>query len=69
MKSRKELVDDYELSPEGDEKLENDRSKGEVVKAIIVRCRAAKAIFAHCVPCKGADEQDYVANEVVEDVL
>ena len=34
MKSRKELVDDYELTPEGDEKLENDRSKGEVVKAI-----------------------------------
>ena len=50
-------------------KAENDRSKGEVVKAIIVRCRAAKAIFAHCVPCKGADEQDYVANKVVEDIL
>ena len=69
MKSRKELVDDYELSPEGDEKLENDRSKGEVVKAIIVRCKAAKAIFAHCVPCQSADEQDYVANKVVEDIL
>ena len=69
VKSRKELVDDYELSPEGDEKLEKDRSKGEVVKAIIVRCKAAKAIFAHCVPRKGADEQDYVANKVVEDIL
>ena len=40
-------MDDYELNPEGDDKLENDRSEGKVVKAIIVRCRAAKAIFAH----------------------
>ena len=69
VKSRTELMYDYELNPEGDDKLENDRSKGKVVKAIIVRCKAAKDIFAHCVPCKGADEQDYVANKVVEDIL
>ena len=69
VKTRKELEDDYNLNSEGDERLEDDRSNGNIVKAIIVRCRASKAIFAHCVPCKGADEQDYVVNKVVEDIL
>ena len=69
MKIRQDLEGDYNLNLEGDEKLEGDRSNGNVVNAIIVRCRASKAIFAHCVPCKGADEQDYVANKVADDIL
>ena len=65
----KEFEEDYNLNLEGDEKLEDDRSNGNVVKAIIVRCRASTAIFAHCVPCNGAGGQDYVVNKVVEDTL
>ena len=38
-------------------------------KAIVVRCLAPRAIFAHCVPSNGADEQDYVVNKVVDDIM
>jgi hypothetical protein len=69
VKRRKELRPEYELDAEGDAKLEEDRDKGIIVKAILIRCRNSKCLFAHGVPCKGADEQDYVANLVAEDVL
>ena len=49
--------------------MEDDRSKGNVVKAIIVRCRASKAVFAHSVPFRGAGEHDYVVNRVVGDIV
>ena len=44
------------------------RSSGEIVKCLIVRCHRSRAIFAHVVPCKGADEQGIVADMVVSDV-
>ena len=44
------------------------RSSGEIVKCLIVRCHKSRAIFAHVVPCKGADEQGIVADMVVSDV-
>ncbi len=67
VKHRKEL--DFELTPEGDAALEAARRKGDVVKAVLVRCMGTKCLFAHVVPCKGADEEDYVANMVAEDIL
>ena len=66
---RKELEEDYSLNPDGEAKLDDNRSNGSIVKAIVVRCMATKTIFAHCRPCKGAGEQDYVVSKVVEDIL
>jgi hypothetical protein len=51
-----------------DEALQAARSRGEAVKCLICRCHKSKAIFAHVVPCKGADEQGIVADMVVDDI-
>ncbi len=40
-----------------------------MVKAVLVRDMETKCLFAHAVPCKGADEEDYVASMVASDVL
>jgi hypothetical protein len=45
----------------GDEELEAMRHRGEAVKALIIRCYMSKAIFAHTIPCKGSDEDGFVA--------
>ena len=54
---------------EGDEALNNARKKGELIKCVLVRCFATKCLAAHCIPCKGADEEDYVAGLVAEDIM
>ena len=41
---------------------------GKVVKCIIIRCTSTKIIFAHCIPYKGAGEDQYVASLVVQAV-
>ena len=66
LQRREEL--DYERDTGGDEKLEQARASGEIVKCIAVRCSSTKAIFAHVVPCKGIDEEGWVAETVVRDV-
>ena len=38
------------------------------MKCIIVRCHESKAVFAHAVPCKGADEDGYVVEQVCADI-
>ena len=43
------------------------RCKGEIVKCLAVRCLKLKAIFAHVVPCKGADEEGLVTNMIIRD--
>ena len=53
----------------GDAELLEARKQGLVIKCVLIRCLETKCIFAHCVPCKGADEQDYVAQLVVDDIL
>ncbi len=63
---REEL--EFEQTAEGNSKLEEARAKGEIVKCIAVRCTSTKALFGHVVPCKGADEEGYVADTVVQDV-
>ena len=59
---------EYEQNDDGNRKLEDARAKGEVVKCIAVRCTSSKAIFGHVVPCKGLDEEGWVADTVVQDV-
>ncbi len=39
------------------------------MKCIVVRCLQVKDIFAHCVPRTGADEEGYVADLAVKDIL
>ena len=48
-----------------DEALQEARAKGEIVKCLAVRCLKYKAVFAHVVPCKGADENGIVADMVL----
>ena len=33
-----------------------------------LRCSKTKAVFAHVVPCKGVDEDEYVSSIVVKDL-
>ena len=67
VKKRKEL--EFDETDEGEAELQRARSKNEIIKCILIRCMETKCLFAHCIPCKGTDEQDYVANLVVEDIL
>ena len=63
-----ELTLDGGPGPPSDELTEQARKDGEIIKCVIVRDWETKSIFGHCVPCKGADEEDYVAGLVAEDV-
>ncbi|MDP7400196.1 MAG: hypothetical protein QF541_25255, partial [Lentisphaeria bacterium] len=67
VKSRDELKE-FEDSPEGKQRLDEARGRGGVVKCIVIRCAKTKAIMAHVIPCKGVDEEGYVANMVVSDI-
>ena len=68
MMSRSELNGEYPENEQGEAKLEDDRSKGEIVKCVIVRDSMTKAIFAHVVPCKGLDEHLHVVKLVCADI-
>ena len=48
--------------------LREARSKGDIVKCLLARCLASKAVFAHVIPCKGADEDGIVAELAVRDL-
>ena len=45
------------------------RAEGNIITCIAIRCFNSKNVFAHWVPCKGADEEGYVADLVVKDIL
>ena len=60
---RKEL--EYALTDEGNQLLDDDRKKGTLVKCVLVRDYATKCVFAHVVPCKGLDEDDYTVKLAV----
>ena len=66
VKLRSEL--DYDNDAAGSAKLQEALRNGEIIKCLIVRCTATKVIFAHCIPYKGAGEDQYVANLVVRAV-
>ncbi len=54
VKKRDEL--EHTIDPAGEAALREARSKGEIIKCLIVRCTKSKNVFAHCIPQKGADE-------------
>ena len=66
MKKQNELGYDYTV--EGAAKREQARRDGKIIKCVIVRCWATKNVFAHCIPCKGADEEAYTAKLVASDM-
>jgi len=59
---------EYGLDAAGEEQLSAARTQGSIVKCIAARCFNSKNVFAHCVPCKGADEEGYVADLIVKDI-
>ena len=67
VKKRNEL--DQAQDRGGDAEVEAARNAGEIIKCILIRCFNSKFIFAHCIPCKGADEETYVANLVADDII
>ena len=66
IRKRNEL--EHAQDPVGEATLEDERQKGIIVKCIVIRDWESKNIYAHCVPCKGADEDEYVAQLVADDV-
>ncbi len=67
VQKRNEL--EYDESEEGEVQLKEARAKGEILKCLSIRCFEAKDIWAHCVPVKGADEEDYSAGFVSAAVM
>ena len=67
VKKRKDIEFDEILS--GDGLLESARARGDVIKCMLVRCFEGKNVFAHYVPVKGADEEDYAAPLVASAVF
>ena len=64
--SRKDTA--FPETPAGNQALETERQERRVMKCLIIRCHESKALFANCIPCKGADEEKYVASLVTSDV-
>ncbi len=65
--TRSELSD-YPQTADGDSALMTARTKGELVKCLILRDSHTKCVFAHVVPVKGIDEDAHVVQLVVADV-
>jgi len=64
--TRKEL--EFSMTPEGEEELEAARSRGDLVKYLLVRCFQQKAVFAHLVPQKGFDDKNIACDFVLGDL-
>ena len=62
------MAEEYPMNTEGDRKLEEDRGKGKIIKCIVIRCHESKAVLAHCVRQKGADEDGFVVDLVCQAV-
>ncbi len=58
----------YTDDDDGRRRRDEARAKGEIVKCVLVRCSLTKNVFAHVVPCKGVDEDDYTARLVAADI-
>ena len=68
LKTRKELSDTHPETLEGEKRLQDDIKAGKVVKCLIIRCHKTKCLFAHVVPCKGIDPDNFCV-KLVADVV
>ena len=66
VKFRKEL--EFPEDEAGNRALESKRLTGEIVKCLVIRCSSTKVVLGHVVPCKGPDEDKFVANLVADAV-
>ena len=44
------------------------RQEGSIIKCVVVRCSHSNCKFAHVVPFKGNDKEQYIANLVTADL-
>ena len=51
-----------------DTQVDEARTKGEVVKCLVVRCFVSKAVFGHVIPRKGLDEDGIVVTKILQDL-
>jgi hypothetical protein len=66
--TEKGLEQRSDLAYANDAEVKAARECGDIVLCLIIRCYASKNIFCHKVPCKGDDEDKFVANLTVEDI-
>ena len=66
VKKRDEL--DFLNDEAGNKALNEERELGSIVKCLVIRCSKTKIVLGHVVPCKGLDEEGYVANLVADAV-
>ncbi len=57
-----------ELEIPEDAAVDEARKEGKLLKCVLVRCWTSKNIFAHVIPCKGADEELFTAKLVAADI-
>jgi len=68
LRRREEMTTDFPGDAEGNEKLEDARRRGDIVKVILLKCDATKIVLGHTVPCKGLDEELHVVKLIVQDI-
>ena len=68
LKKRKEIKDEYPEDDGGEAKLKEDRNDLKIMECLAVRCHESKAVFAHAIPVKGRDEDNFVAGLITTDV-
>ena len=51
-----------------DMQVNEARIKGEIVKCLVVRCFASKAVFGHVIPCKKLNEDGVVVTKVLQNL-
>jgi len=68
LKRRKELKEEFPETEDGNAKLEEARPELKIMKCIAIRSHESKVVFAHNVPAKGRDEDNFVASLTATDV-
>ena len=56
IRKKEELEWDQDV---GEPDVDNARMDGEMITCLIIKCLEDKITFAHCIPCKGTDEDMY----------
>ena len=68
VQTRQDIAADFPQDVDGETSLVRAREEAKLMKCLIVRCHESKAVFAHTIPVKGRDEDNYVASLITTDV-
>ena len=66
LKTREELA--YANDASGDAAFQGDRQSGKIVKCIAILGSEKNVFFAHVVPYKGVDEDEFVCTFMTDDI-